>query len=298
MSPTTTARHRIRRSALVLGALGLAVLPAGAASAAPAPQPGPTGATVTAVSSLGDRVASPDGETTLTLTGAGFQSIDGGFGGLYVLFGWVADGAWQPSAGGGFGETYAYQPDTQAAENAGYQKFVTFPGSSTASEANGAELALDGSWATDLVIPGPVLTVTDAAGENARELDCRVETCGIITFGAHGVVNANNETFTPISFAPVAAAESEAAPEAPAETATESPSETATPTPQATPSPEGEVTASAQESGTSDVGSADTGSDSSAAPWVVAGSAGAAAIAAAVTAGVVAKRRKDAARAE
>ena len=29
-----------------------------------------------------------DGESTLKLSGSGFQSVEGGFGGIYVLFGW------------------------------------------------------------------------------------------------------------------------------------------------------------------------------------------------------------------
>ena len=30
-------------------------------------------------------------------------------------------------------------------------------------------------------------------------VDCRKVTCGVITVGAHGVANANNETFTPVT---------------------------------------------------------------------------------------------------
>ena len=213
-----------------------------------------------------------------------------GFGGIYVLFGWVADGAWQPSAGGGFGSTYAYQPDAQSAENSGYQKFVSFPGSSTQEEANGSSLLADGTWATDLVIPGPVLTVTDAAGAE-RELDCRVENCGIITFGAHGVVNANNETFTPVTFVDAASVVAPAAPADPTAEVTEEATEAAAsaePTEEATTETTAEVTT--QEASAS----ADPSSEksSSAAPWVIAGTTGAAAIAAASTAFVVNRRKK------
>ncbi|GMA32759.1 hypothetical protein GCM10025875_27510 [Litorihabitans aurantiacus] len=297
-----TTRSTPRRAALALAGagvlLGAAAGTGAPAVAAPAPQPGPTGASVSAVGPLGEATASPDGPTTLTLTGSGFQSIDGGFGGIYVLFGWVADGAWQPSAGGGFGVTYAYQPDVQAAENSGYQKFVTFPGSTTASEANGSEVALDGSWATDLVIPGPVLQVTDASGANPRELDCRVETCGVITFGAHGVVNANNETFTPISFttaegaAPVEEPAVEVSPaEAPAEEAPADQGEDAS----------AEGSASAEEPPASAAAAAEDGAataddesgSSSAAPWIIAGTTAAAAIGS-TTAAVVAVRRRKA----
>lgn len=304
MSTATPPRSRTTALLAGAGALALAgfglVAGAGAAAAAPvppAPQNGPTGASVTVVGPTGGASASPDGETTVSLTGTGFQSIDGGFGGIYVLFGWVADGAWQPSAGGTFGVGYAYQPDTQAAENSGYQKFVTFPGSTTASEANGSELALDGSWATDLVIPGPVLSVTDAAGANPRDIDCRVETCGVLTFGAHGVVNANNETFTPISFAPAEAAapvETTAPEAAPAETAAPSETaETAEPT-----AAEASTSDATEATGNSSVASAEAngeteGTGSSAAPWVVARSAAAAGIGAATAAIVAARRRRS-----
>jgi len=305
---TTATPPRSRTAALLAGAGAVALAGlglqtgAGAATAAPAPQNGPTGASVAVEGPGGGAVASPDGETTVSLTGTGFQSVQGGFGGIYVLFGWVADGAWQPSAGGTFGVGYAYQPDTQAAENSGYQRFVTFPGSTTASEANGSELALDGTWAADLVIPGPVLSVTDAAGENPRDIDCRVETCGVITFGAHGVVNANNETFTPISFAP-AAVESEA----PAPGATAEPD--AAPTESATPAETEESVATGTDDQGADgaeatdpnpsVGSAGAddaagGGGSSAAPWIVAGSAAAAGIGATTAAIVSARRRRSA----
>ena len=290
---TTRARRATLGSltGLALGVAAVAGIAAPASAVAP-PQNGPTGASVSAVSALGDRVASPDGETTLTLSGTGFQSVDGGFGGIYVLFGWVADGAWQPSNGGGFGSTYQYQPDTMSAENSGYQKFVTFPGSSTAGEANGSELALDGTWDTELIIPGPVLTVTDAAGAE-RQLDCRVETCGVITFGAHGVTNANNEAFTPISFEAVAAPAPEATPEATPEPTTEAaqePSQEPTEVAEATTS-EGAASAEGESAeGASDVAEETAaGAGSGALPWVIGG----AAVLAAGAAAFVVKRRRD-----
>ncbi len=303
---TTATPPRSRTFAVLAGAGAVALAGLGlltgatTATAAPAPQNGPTGASVTVEGPGGGAVASPDGETTVSLSGTGFQSVQGGFGGIYVLFGWVADGAWQPSAGGTFGVGYAYQPDTQAAENSGYQRFVTFPGSTTASEANGSELALDGTWAADLVIPGPVLSVTDAAGADPRDIDCRVETCGVITFGAHGVVNANNETFTPISFAPAAPEPQPAAPRATAEPDA-APTESATPA--ETEEPVATEPADATDTETADaapsVGAAGAGGDgegggSSAAPWIVAGSAVAAGIGATTAAIVSARRRRSA----
>jgi hypothetical protein len=150
------------------------------------------GATVVVSGSLAE------GPTTLGLTGSGFQSIEGGFGGIYVLFGTVS-GNWKPSAGGVGGRDFLYVPDAQTKDNAGREKFVAFPGSETADTANGGTVAADGTWSTSIEVPGPVFEVVDAAGK-AVEVDCHQVQCGVITIGAHGVVNANNETFTPVGF--------------------------------------------------------------------------------------------------
>jgi hypothetical protein len=155
--------------------------------------------------------------STLKLTGSGFQSIAGGFGGIYVLFGWVSDpasGAWKPSQGGTTGTSYRYIPDVQDRDNAGYEKFVAFPGSETAASANGGLISADGSWSTTLNVPGPTFQSTDANGA-VITTDCRRVTCGVITIGAHGVVNPTNETFTPVEFTDLAAGAGEA-PAAPA----------------------------------------------------------------------------------
>jgi hypothetical protein len=80
-------------------------------------------------------------------------------------------------------------------------------------------LAADGSWSIGMVIPGATFQSQDRDG-NISEVDCLEVTCGIITIGAHGVKNANNETFTPVSFAAAPAAggvtDAAAAPAAPA----------------------------------------------------------------------------------
>ncbi|MFI2104272.1 hypothetical protein ACH436_13330 [Isoptericola sp. NPDC019693] len=146
--------------------------------------------------------AAADGPTTLTLRGSGFQSVKNAFGGVYVLFGWVSDpsgGSWRPSAGGATGETLRYVPDSEAADNAGYQRFVAFPGSTTAAEANGGTLAADGSWSARLVVPGAQFRTVDRSGSPV-DVDCTQVRCGVITIGAHGVANAANETFTPVTF--------------------------------------------------------------------------------------------------
>ncbi len=204
MTPTRHLRRALR--ACAVGALAVAVplsAPALALGAVAGPQVAVTGADGAAA------VAAADAPTTVQVAGTGFQSVAGGFGGIYVLFGWVDEAAgdgWRPSAGGGSGVQYRYAVDTQSQENAGYQRFVAFPGSSTSAEANGGEVAEDGTWATDLTIPGATLTALGPDGGTV-EVDCREVTCGVITIGAHGVANANNESFTPVAFGAADAAD-------------------------------------------------------------------------------------------
>lgn len=190
--------------------------------------------------SVSPGTADPEYATTVQLSGSGFQSVPKGYGGIYLLFGWVADGGWQPSKGGAAGATYRYVPDKEAKDNKGFQRFIAFPGSDTASAANGGEIAANGTWSTQLVIPGAKFKATDRGG-NVVDIDCQRVRCGVITVGAHGVVNANNETFTPVSFAvpkQTAAApppastpptSSEAPSSAPPTTTTEAPSSSSAP---------------------------------------------------------------------
>lgn len=179
---------------------GLAITLAGAVVATPAWAAG----TVSVAGPDGTATAAEDHATDVTVSGSGFQSIPNGFGGVYVLFGWVDDpagGSWRPSAGGVVGEDYRYVPDAEAADNNGYQRFLAFPGGQTESSANGT-VGADGAWSVGMVIPGAVFESQDRDGR-VTSVDCRRVTCGIITIGAHGVKNATNETFTPISFAAV-----------------------------------------------------------------------------------------------
>lgn len=192
-----------RRLAALATALTLTV-----AGAVVAGAPAWAAGTVTVTGPEGTASASPDYATDVTVSGSGFQSIPNGFGGIYVLFGWVDDasgGTWRPSAGGVVGEDYRYVPDAESADNKGYQRFLAFPGSQTESSANGT-LGADGSWSVSMVIPGAVFESQDREGK-VTEVDCRRVSCGVLTIGAHGVKNANNETFTPLSFAAAAAAE-------------------------------------------------------------------------------------------
>lgn len=154
---------------------------------------------VSVTNSAGKAVADPTYATTLSLSGNGFQSIRGGHGGIYVFFGTVS-GSWRPSQGGKVGTNYRYVPDSESQDNQGFQKFVAFPGSDTASAANGGTIAASGSWRTSITVPGATFKSVDRQGK-VVSVDCRKVTCGIITIGAHGVVNARNESFTPVSFA-------------------------------------------------------------------------------------------------
>lgn len=198
----TSATGRLRR--LVAGACASLLL-AGAATAltaslgpaSPAHAAGNVSVTVEGRADLVG-VADPTYLTTLRLSGTGFQSVVNGFGGIYVLFGWVSGPGWEPSQGGITGTSYRYVPDDEV-NPVGYANFVTFPGSSTAYAANGGELAADGTWSTTMSVPGAVFTSLDREG-NPGEVNCLQVQCGIITVGAHGVKNANNETFTPVNF--------------------------------------------------------------------------------------------------
>lgn len=152
---------------------------------------------VTVANDAGDARVDPTYATTVTVTGSGFQSVRGGHGGIYVFFGTVKPG-WRPSQGGATGVDYFYVPDSESRDNAGFQRFVAFPGSDTSSSANGGTMSASGSWSTSLVVPGAVFQAYDRDG-GSRRVDCRTVTCGVITVGAHGVANARNESFTPVS---------------------------------------------------------------------------------------------------
>ncbi|MFT4083349.1 MAG: hypothetical protein QM638_12255 [Nocardioides sp.] len=173
-----------------------------------ASSPAAAAARVSVANQNGEAVADPDYATTLTLHGSGFQSIKGGYGGIYVLFGTVHSG-WRPSKGGQTGRDYFYVPDTEAKNNHGFEKFVTFPGSDTAAAANGGTLHANGTWSTTLVVPGATFQAVDRNGK-ATTINCLKVTCGIITIGAHGLANAHNESFTPVRFASLSSSDDEA----------------------------------------------------------------------------------------
>lgn len=168
------------------------------------PPPADSAARLNVTSAAGTNKASASGPTTVTVSGSGFQSINKGFGGLYVVFGSVANTVWQPSKGGKADKDFYYVADSQAKDNKGYQRFVAFPGSNTADSANGGVVKADGTFRLSMVIPGPTFTAATSSG-GTTTVDCREVQCGIITFGAHGVANGRNEAFQPISFGAAAA---------------------------------------------------------------------------------------------
>ncbi|MET1036790.1 MAG: hypothetical protein ABW075_00865 [Aeromicrobium sp.] len=180
-------------------ARALVTLSALAASVLLLPAPAQAAARVGVKNDQGSSSVDPTYATTLRVNGSGFQSIKGGHGGIYVFFGTVK-GAWQPSKGGQVGTNYSYVPDSESKNNQGYQRFVAFPGSDTAAAANGGTIKADGTWSTEMTVPGATFKTVDRAGKTVT-VDCTKVTCGVITIGAHGVKNARNETFTPVTFA-------------------------------------------------------------------------------------------------
>ncbi|WP_271985252.1 hypothetical protein [Pseudoclavibacter terrae] len=235
MTATTPPLTAARWVAAILTALGLALgVTAVGLSAAPAHAAGQ-------VTISGQPTA--DGQSEIQVSGTGFQSVQGGFGGIYVLFGWVDDpsgGSWKPSAGGVTGEDYRYVYDDET-NPVGYQLFAAFPGGSTSYAANGGEVAADGTWSGTLRIPGAVFQTYDR-DQNATSVDCNAVQCGIITIGAHGVKNTNNESFTPLTFTGGAAA---AAPQAQATTQQSEAAAPAAPVEQAPPADAAPVATSA-----------------------------------------------------
>lgn len=190
LSPSTDHSRRAPVLGLLVALVAATLVPLLAAA------PAQAASRVSVANPDGDAVVDATYATTLTVSGSGFQSVQGGHGGVYVFFGTV-DSGWQPSRGGRTGVDYFYVPDSESADNQGFQKYVAFPGSDTAASANGGTMSASGAWSTTVVVPGATFTAYDRSS-NERTVDCREVTCGIITVGAHGVTNSSNETFTPI----------------------------------------------------------------------------------------------------
>jgi hypothetical protein len=188
----------VARRPLIALAAPLAALLGGLLVPLAVSAPAEAAARVTIANADGDAVADPTYATEVTVSGRGFQSIKGGYGGLYVVFGTVK-GTWRPSQGGQTGRDYFYVPDSESKNNAGFQKFVAFPGSDTEDAANGGEIKANGTWSTTLEIPGSTFQALDRNGKSTT-IDCLKVNCGVITIGAHGVANSSNESFTPVTF--------------------------------------------------------------------------------------------------
>ncbi len=176
----------------LLGLFAALVVPVLAAA------PAQAAARVTITNEFGNSSIDGTYSTKLTIAGTGFQSIQGGHGGVYVWFGTVSRG-WQPSRGGLSGVDYKYVPDTESADNQGFQQYVAFPDSDTAASA-ASTMSRNGTWRVNLTVPGPTFKAVGRNG-SVTTVDCRKVTCGVITAGAHGVKNARNETFTPVRVA-------------------------------------------------------------------------------------------------
>lgn len=139
--------------------------------------------------------------TTVTISGSGFQYQPNAPGGVYVFFGAVADPAtnsWTPSQGGKSGTSFGY------ASTPGSTLLVAFQGGDSAEAAN-AMILPDGTWSAQMTIPGSSFSSSSGnphEGEavEGATIDCLRVQCGIITIGAHGMLNANNESFTPVGF--------------------------------------------------------------------------------------------------
>ena len=185
-------RHRVLRGLALIVLAVLAAAIAAAAIAGPAQAAGRVDVS---------QAPNADGSTTVTVSGSGFQYLPNAQGGIYIFFGAVSDpatNAWAPSQGGKSGSTFGY------ANTPGSTLLAAFEGGSSASEAN-AVIDASGSWSAQMTIPGSSFASSygnpHAGGsQTGSTIDCLQVQCGIITIGAHGMVNANNESFTPVGF--------------------------------------------------------------------------------------------------
>lgn len=175
-------RHLSLACALVIGlAVGTGSVVPDSADAA---------ARVSVSNEFGNAAADIEHGTTLNLRGSGFLANQGGFGGIYVFFG-IRQG----------GE-YLYIPDAESKNNAGFQRFLSHPGNTQTGSAAHGTINADGTWQTTLNVPGATFQTTNRSGQVVN-VDCRTQTCGVITIGAHGVNEPRNETFTPVNFSDI-----------------------------------------------------------------------------------------------
>jgi hypothetical protein len=124
----------------------------------------------------------PDGGTTITVTGSGFDPVKNNKVGVYVVFGPKDPGTYFSDANRFLAAVWVH------------------PGGGAGGSGQ-AEMAADGSFTVTLPRPGGLpLTATYTDG-NGIPVDCRVTGCQVITMAAHGVPDRSQDTFTPVSFA-------------------------------------------------------------------------------------------------
>jgi hypothetical protein len=138
-----------------------------------------------------------DGSTELTVEGFGFDPGPAaepgtGSGGIYVGLGTMKDFSapekWRRSQGGtsgpvGFGD-FTY----------GIPMFVANQNSADGDVAN-AMMDASGYWSFTITVPGK--SIPSFFGDT---IDCVSHQCGFFSFGAHGVIKAQNEAFAPVFF--------------------------------------------------------------------------------------------------
>ncbi len=178
---------------------GLAVTPAMAAPGGTATGTGTNHSSLSPTLTVAPgQSLNPAGDSLLQLTGTGYATVSDfntNFGGAYLLFGVVTpsdpndSGSWAPSAGGVGGVNYDYAPVAGV-----YQSQVNYPIGGT--EAGLGTMDANGNWTSSFLIPGATFT-----GQYGRQINCLVDQCGVITFGAHGQLSSGVEVFTPVTFA-------------------------------------------------------------------------------------------------
>ncbi|MBX3028523.1 MAG: hypothetical protein KF809_00045 [Chloroflexi bacterium] len=160
-------RHPIIRR--VVGSSGLAMALAAVVGIAPATANGPS-------ISIEPAGPLPAGTTTITITGSGFDPTAARGNGIYVVFGPVTP------APGFYLDAGLY----------GAFKWVAPGGVDSPATA---PLGADGSFSTTLELPS---VFTGSSGD----VDCSVDACAILTFGAHGSTDRSQDTCTPLTFLP------------------------------------------------------------------------------------------------
>lgn len=213
----TTSRSLLAKLTLV----GAVLAAAGATAVAPMFGPTVAGAQATPTISVSPNVVPVSQATTVTVSGAGYlvpgHTPDKNvFGGVYVLFGWVAPGAtWGPSNRNGttpdgqYGITYTYNGERSAEtrdDGSGTNRFVSFTAGGISGESTSFHMQMEnaegtrGKWTTTLTIYGSTFAWVNPATGASETVNCLQVQCGVYTIGAHGVTSRTNELFTPILF--------------------------------------------------------------------------------------------------